>query len=42
MEAKKRTRRVPKRLNTRFLKQGIEETNNEIEKTKTKVTKKDK
>ncbi len=42
MEAKKRTRRVPKRLNTPFLKHGIEEINNEIEKAYSKVTGKDK
>jgi hypothetical protein len=42
MEAKKRTRRVPKRLNTPFLKHGITEINNEIEKAYSKVTGKDK
>jgi hypothetical protein len=42
MAVKKRTRRVPKRKNTPFLKQGIEEINNDIKKAYVKVTGEDK
>ncbi len=38
MAAKKRTRRVPKRKNTPFLKQGVTGINDEIKKAYSKVT----